>query len=339
MRLCPGTTWTGRGAAGEQSVLEESRRRWARAWATSPLRGRATARRARRPRPTTRIRPSRALWPADASLGAPADPRRADAALADLSPRSPTTPPRVPSVAAHLRRHRPEGHAAADALVSAADAVAARDWRAAARAAVASQAAHSRQLDVGNWPHECWPAPARLRAGFQVAAELHAPTAHEVPSSLMRVPSPLMRVPPALAPRRRPSSARSRRIRGGGWRPASAERWSPADRLGRVALEALAMAALDGLDEIPRWRRRVLLAERACAAAVARRAPPAPTSRVESRRDVPTPNRVSHPGQLPPDAPAIDPSRAVPRASADDCSPSSARDSSRPVAPSCSRGA
>ena len=203
--------------------------------------------------------PSRALWPADASLGAPADPRRADAALADfVAALAHDAAARVPSVAAQLRRHRPEGHAAADALVSTADAVGARDWRAAARAAVECQAAHSRQLDVGNWPHECWQRSHVFALGFQIAAELHAPTAHEGATTEGAASSSEFG---ALS--ENPAAAAGVR--------ASAERWSPADRLGRVALEALAMAALaTEPDEIPNWLGAgMLLAERACAAAAA----------------------------------------------------------------------
>ena len=204
--------------------------------------------------------PSRALWPADASLGAPADPRRADAALADfVAALAHDAAARVPSVAAQLRRHRPEGHAAADALVSTADAVGARDWRAAARAAVECQAAHSRQLDVGNWPHECWQRSHVFALGFQIAAELHAPTAHEGATTEGAASSSEFG---ALS--ENPAAAAGVR--------ASAERWSPADRLGRVALEALAMAALaTEPDEIPNWLGAgMLLAERARAAAAAK---------------------------------------------------------------------
>lgn len=264
--------------------------------------------------------PSRALWPADASLGAPADPRRADAALADfVAALAHDAAARVPSVAAQLRRHRPEGHAAADALVSTADAVGARDWRAAARAAVECQAAHSRQLDVGNWPHECWQRSHVFALGFQIAAELHAPTAHEGATTEGAASSSEFG---ALS--ENPAAAAGVR--------ASAERWSPADRLGRVALEALAMAALaTEPDEIPNWLGAgMLLAERACAAAAAKarasRADVAcstPASRADvagstPARDVPD-DRDAYliPDALPLDAPAIDPSRAVPRAAAD----------------------
>jgi hypothetical protein len=260
--------------------------------------------------------PSRALWPADASLGAPADPRRADAALADfVAALADDAAARVPSVAAQLRRHRPEGHAAADALVSAADAVASRDWSAAARAAVASQAAHSRQLDVGNWPHECWQRSHVFALGFQVAAELHAPNAHQgaavTDEGTARARAASSSEFGALS--EDPAAAAGVR--------ASAERWSPADRLGRVALEALAMAALaTDPDEIPSWLGAgVLLAERACAAALAKtRASRADVAGSNPARDVPDdPNAYLIPDAIPPDAPAIDPSRAVPRASAD----------------------
>ena len=273
--------------------------------------------------------PSRALWPADASLGAPADPRRADAALADfVAALAHDAAARVPSVAAQLRRHRPEGHAAADALVSTADAVGARDWRAAARAAVECQAAHSRQLDVGNWPHECWQRSHVFALGFQIAAELHAPTAHEGATTEGAASSSEFG---ALS--ENPAAAAGVR--------ASAERWSPADRLGRVALEALAMAALaTEPDEIPNWLGAgMLLAERACAAAAAKarasradvagstpasartsrvRRPPRADAGSTPAKDVPD-DRDAYliPDALPLDAPAIDPSRAVPRAAAD----------------------
>ena len=271
--------------------------------------------------------PSRALWPADASLGAPADPRRADAALADfVAALAHDAAARVPSVAAQLRRHRPEGHAAADALVSTADAVGARDWRAAARAAVECQAAHSRQLDVGNWPHECWQRSHVFALGFQIAAELHAPTAHEGATTEGAASSSEFG---ALS--ENPAAAAGVR--------ASAERWSPADRLGRRVLEAppwrrwrrnptrfrtgWAPGCSSRSARARRRRRRAADVAGSTRASRADVAGSTPASRADvagstPARDVPD-DRDAYliPDAPPLDAPAIDPSRAVPRAAAD----------------------
>jgi hypothetical protein len=195
---------------------------------------------------------SRQLWPSDAATLA----GFLEAITADASRR-------VQGIALRLRKFKPEGASAAAALTSAEAAAAAADWPAVATAATACLAAHSTQLDFGNWPDECWQESHTLALGLHVAAELgggeggrggggggggggrggagatadddaHAQLADD----------------PAAA--------------------ASIERWSPATKLGRVALEALSMASLaTDSGAIPSWLgAAILLAERACIAAL-----------------------------------------------------------------------
>ena len=198
---------------------------------------------------------------------------------------------RAPKVATALRAHRPEGGAAADALLATADALARRDWTSVASHAEAATDAHARQLDHGNWPHECWQRSHVLALGSRIAGSLRVLSSDENGDGVRR------------------SASSTSGIRTN-------------DGLGSVALEALAMVALEpDPANVPIWLGdAILLAEKQSVARARRGRVPTPSDETRTQS-------LMIPKALP--APLrrwtarLDPARAVARVSADTTSPAS----------------
>lgn len=115
---------------------------------------------------------SRRLWPSEAlgpssSIGA----ANLSCYLAELVADAGR---RVPGIATRLRGFKPEGSAAAAALGASGTAAGVGDWATTAREATECLDAHSRQLDVGNWPDECWQESHVFAIGLYIAAALCA---------------------------------------------------------------------------------------------------------------------------------------------------------------------
>ena len=228
---------------------------------------------------------ARALW-----SGVERRPPALDAFVAALTADAKS---RAPEVATALRAHRPEGDAAADALLATADALVRRDWAFVASHAEATTDAHARQLDHGNWPHECWQRSHVLALGSRIAGSLFL------------------------------CAASGRQDGDGGESSASAFNGIHAnDGLGSVALEALAMVTLEpDPANVPAWLGDgILLAEKESVARSRR-------ARRQSRRNHPPGCAVGTeiPASLPSSLRAwtrrLDPARAVARVSADATSP------------------
>lgn len=198
---------------------------------------------------------------------------------------------RAPKVATALRAHRPEGGAAADALLATADALARRDWTSVASHAEAATDAHARQLDHGNWPHECWQRSHVLALGSRIAGSLRVLSSDENGDGVRR------------------SASSTSGIRTN-------------DGLGSVALEALAMVALEpDPANVPIWLGdAILLAEKQSVTRARRGRVPTPSDETRTQS-------LMIPKALP--APLrrwtarLDPARAVARVSADTTSPAS----------------
>ena len=141
----------------------------------------------------------------------------------------------APEVARALRAHRPEGDAAADALLATADALARCDWASVASHAKAATDAHARQLDHGNWPHECWQRSHVLALGSRIAGSLRVCEKENDVDAASRVSAATI-----------------------------SGTTDSNDGLGRVALEALAMVTLEpDPANVPAWLgSAILLAEK-----------------------------------------------------------------------------
>ena len=141
----------------------------------------------------------------------------------------------APEVARALRAHRPEGDAAADALLATADALARCDWASVASHAKAATDAHARQLDHGNWPHECWQRSHVLALGSRIAGSLRVSEKENDVDAASRVSAATI-----------------------------SGTTDSNDGLGRVALEALAMVTLEpDPANVPAWLgSAILLAEK-----------------------------------------------------------------------------
>jgi|GEM_PF-6019184 hypothetical protein len=79
---------------------------------------------------------------------------------------------RAGTIAESLRGFQPEGSTAADALLRARIAFAASDWPMTLLSAVECMSAHSRQLDVGDWPNYSWHLSHIFALGFYIGARL-----------------------------------------------------------------------------------------------------------------------------------------------------------------------
>jgi len=158
------------------------------------------------------------------------------------------------------------------------------------RSASECLAAGARQLDVGNWPDECWQEAHTFSLGYHIAAELHtmaaaaesAAAAAAAVAAAAEVAAAAAAAVGAAATRNDITAGCSSSSDRGGVGDAhltdeaaaaaelhsSVERWSPEVKLGRVALEALSMASLATYPAaIPPWLgAAILLAERACVA-------------------------------------------------------------------------
>ncbi len=179
---------------------------------------------------------------------------------------------RVSQIATALRQHRPEGGAAADALAETVRLAEGKDWSAVAKLAKKATDAHQRQLDHGNWPHECWQQSHVLALGFRIASRLHCTDENSETSA----------VP---------------------------------DRLGRIALEALAMVTLETEpSSVPKWLGHgILFAERKCVDDARLK-----QKRMSKENTFQTKKQnTAIPCKVPRDSPRIDTSRAVPRVSCD----------------------
>ena len=196
---------------------------------------------------------------------------------------------RAPEVATALRAHRPEGGAAADALLATADALARRDWASVASHAEAATDAHARQLDHGNWPHECWQRSHVLALGSRIAGSLRVlSSSHENGDGVRR------------------SASTTSGIRTN-------------DGLGSVALEALAMVTLEpDPANVPTWLGdAILLAEKQSVAWARRGRVPTPSDETRAQSLIPK----ALPAPLRTWTARLDPARAVARVSADTTSP------------------
>jgi len=173
---------------------------------------------------------ARALW-----SGVEGRPPELEAFVAALTADAKS---RAPEVARALRAHRPEGDAAADALLATADALARCDWASVASHAKAATDAHAHQLDHGNWPHECWQRSHVLALGSRIAGSLRVSEKDNDETS-----------------------ARDSRVSAA---TISGTRFDSNDGLGRVALEALAMVTLEpDPTNVPAWLgSAILLAEK-----------------------------------------------------------------------------
>ncbi len=195
---------------------------------------------------------------------------------------------RAPEVATALRAHRPEGGAAADALLATADALARRDWASVASHAEAATDAHARQLDHGNWPHECWQRSHVLALGSRIAGSLLVLSSDENGDGVRR------------------SASTTSGIRTN-------------DGLGSVALEALAMVTLEpDPANVPIWLGgAILLAEKQSVARARRGRVPTPSDETRTQSLIPK----ALPAPLRTWTARLDPARAVARVSADTTSP------------------
>lgn len=226
---------------------------------------------------------ARALW-RHAESETPALNTFLDALIADAVTRAPT-------VATALRKHKPEGGAAADALLDTVRAAVELDWGAVGTFAEQTTDAHARQLNSGNWPDECWQLSHVLALGFRIAA------ACVVAVGITKNT-------------KNENSTNSTTV---------------ADSLGSVALEALAMVSLvSDPAGVPHWLgSAILVAERKCVAESRQKKGGGFLSRNEkatraaNRRN----NEVTEiPTQVPSDAPRIDQARSVVSIAADDTS-------------------
>ena len=238
---------------------------------------------------------ARALW-----SGVERRPPALDAFVAALTADAKS---RAPEVATALRAHRPEGGTAADALLATVDALARRDWASVASHAKATTDSHARQLDHGNWPHECWQRSHVLALGSRIAGSLRVTSGDENGD--------------------------------GGESSASASGVHTNDGLGSVALEALAMVTLEpDPANVPAWLGDgILLAEKESVARSrrARRLKKTPRTDVpetENAKNARAPGAAFEtviPASLPPSLRAwtrdLDPALVVARVSADETSP------------------
>lgn len=278
---------------------------------------------------------SRDMWPAGAVILDPRGPRPTEPGPSSTGRAKTVTTlaeflddivsdarGRVKGIAARLGRFRPEGRAASAALTAAEASASAGDWPRVAAETTECLAAHSRQLDAGNWPDECWQASHTLALGLHIAAQLLA-----MNDGVYRPTAAATREDAGGSERSTVASSASAST-SVEWQEAShavlkgdpaaaAEEWDPATRLGRIALEALCMATLAvDKDALPPWLgAAVLLAERACVSALANRrgASSAASTGAAAQADERTAAAYMVPDALPSGAPAISPSRAVAR--------------------------
>ena len=163
----------------------------------------------------------------------------------------------VNAIAATLRGHEPEGGHASVALVAASSALIAGEWQAAIGAATDCFAAHSRQLNAGNWPHKTWQQAHMLALGFYIAATLNILSNSLDSANTTKIDTCFQM-----------SDTEFSSIKRAARQPVCT--WGDSDsrvvRLGRTALEALNMATLMTEEkEIPSWFGVcILLAEEAC---------------------------------------------------------------------------
>jgi hypothetical protein len=238
---------------------------------------------------------ARALW-----SGVEGRPPELEAFVAALTADAKS---RAPEVARALRAHRPEGDAAADALLATADALARCDWASVASHAKAATDAHARQLDHGNWPHECWQRSHVLALGSRIAGSLRvSEKENDVDASAATISGTT----------------------------------DSNDGLGRVALEALAMVTLEpDPTNVPAWLgSAILLAEKESVKRSRREL--STTKKTSSRNSRTETEKVSEtkttvlPSVLPSSLLAwtkrLDPTLAVARVSADATSPAAFHD-------------
>jgi lysine-specific demethylase 8 len=221
---------------------------------------------------------ARALW-----SGVEGRPPELEAFVAALTADAKS---RAPEVARALRAHRPEGDAAADALLATADALARCDWASVASHAKAATDAHARQLDHGNWPHECWQRSHVLALGSRIAGSLRvSEKENDVDASAATISGTT----------------------------------DSNDGLGRVALEALAMVTLEpDPANVPVWLGdAILLAEKQSVARARRGRVPTPSDETRAQSLIPK----ALPAPLRTWTARLDPARAVARVSADTTSP------------------
>ena len=114
--------------------------------------------------------PTRALWPAHELVDDSSNMNmRVRAFVESLTV---DASERAGIIAERLRGCQPEGQVAAEALIRAQTACGARDWPLTLLSAVHCMSAHSRQLDIGDWPNYSWQLSHFFALGFYIGAKL-----------------------------------------------------------------------------------------------------------------------------------------------------------------------
>jgi len=220
----------------------------------------------------------------------------------------------VDDIAAILRGHKPEGPRASIAIGAARSALIAGNWQAALVTATDCFAAHSRQLNAGNWPHKSWQQAHILALGFYIAAALNILSNDLDSGDMINIKTCFGMSDAKLHGNKRAA------------RPASfslSHLHPYVIRLGRIALEALSMATLlTHKKEIPSWLGVcIVLAEETCVSAMIPRCISdqrfGSDTLPQKAQTGPCSNNCCGsfivPNTLPPGSPQIAPTRAIPR--------------------------